>query len=149
MNRTAITSPDAPAALGPYSQAIVAGGFVFCSGTAGIDPATGAAPPGIEAQTEQALANLAAVLTAAGSSMADLVKTTIFYDPVEDFATLNEVYGRHMPDPPPARSAPANVRLPRGLLISIDAMAFSPGIEGFKTIRSDRHPQQIRSRCRI
>jgi 2-iminobutanoate/2-iminopropanoate deaminase len=126
MNRTAITSPDAPAALGPYSQAIVAGGFVFCSGTTGIDPQTGAAPPGIEAQTEQALANLAAVLTAAGSSMADLVKTTIFYAYVEDFASLNEVYGRHMPDPPPARSAPANVRLPRGLLVSIDAIAVVP-----------------------
>ena len=99
MNRTAITSPDAPAALGPYSQAIVAGGFVFCSGTTGIDPETGVAPPGIEAQTEQALLNLAAVLTAAGSSMADLVKTTIFYAEVEDFPTLNEVYARHMPDP--------------------------------------------------
>ena len=126
MNRTPITSPDAPAALGPYSQAIVAGGFVFCSGTAGIDRETGLAPLGIEAQTEQALRNLAAVLTAAGSSMADLVKTTIFYADVEDFATLNAVYARHMPDPAPARSAPANVKLPRGLLISIDAIAVAP-----------------------
>ena len=116
MTRQAITSPDAPAALGPYSQAIVAGGFVFCSGTAGIDPATGTAPEGIEAQTEQALVNLAAVLEAAGASMADLVRTTIFYADVDDFAALNAVYARHMPDPPPARSAPANVRLPRGLL---------------------------------
>jgi 2-iminobutanoate/2-iminopropanoate deaminase len=126
MTRQAVTSPGAPAALGPYSQAIVAGGFVFCSGTAGIDPATGSAPEGIAAQTEQALLNLAAVLAAAGASMADLVKTTIFYADVDDFAVLNEVYARHMPDPPPARSAPADVRLPRGLLVSIDAIAVLP-----------------------
>ena len=126
MTRQAIETTEAPAALGPYSQAIVAGGFVFCSGTAGIDPQTGTAPDGIEAQTEQALTNLAAVLEAAGSSLSDLVKTTIFYADVDDFARLNEVYARHMPDPPPARSAPANVRLPRGLLVSIDAIAVLP-----------------------
>ncbi len=126
MTREAVSSDRAPAALGPYSQAIVAGGLVFCSGMAGIDPSTGAAAEGIEAQTEQALQNLAAVLESAGASMADLVKVTIFYSDVEDFARLNEVYARHMPDPPPARSAPANVRLPRGLLISIDAIAVAP-----------------------
>jgi 2-iminobutanoate/2-iminopropanoate deaminase len=90
---------------------------------AGIDPATGAVAEGIAAQTDQALRNLAAVLEAAGASMSDLVKTTIFYADVDDFATLNEVYAAHMPDPPPARSAPANVKLPRGLLVSIDAVA--------------------------
>ena len=126
MTRQAVSSEQAPAALGPYSQAIVAGGFVFCSGTAGIDPATGVAADGIEAQTEQALRNLAAVLEAAGASMADLVKTTIFYADVDDFGRLNEVYARHMPDPPPARSAPANVRLPHGLLVSIEAIAAVP-----------------------
>ena len=126
MTRQAMSSEQAPAALGPYSQAIVAGGFVFCSGTAGIDPATGVAADGIEAQTEQALRNLAAVLEAAGASMADLVKTTIFYADVDDFGRLNEVYARHMPDPPPARSAPANVRLPHGLLVSIEAIAAVP-----------------------
>ena len=126
MSRRAIETSAAPPALGPYSQAVVAGGLVFCSGTAGIDVATGVAPDGIEAQTEQALTNLAAVLEAAGSSMAHLVKTTIFYADVDDFSRLNEVYARHMPDPPPARSAPANVRLPRGLLISIDAIAVLP-----------------------
>ncbi len=115
MTRQAVSSDQAPAALGPYSQAIVAGGFVFCSGAAGIDPATGAAADGIEAQTEQALQNLAAILETAGASMADLVKVTIFYD---------------MPDPPPARSAPANVRLPHGLLISIDAIAIIPAVAG-------------------
>src|SRR6476661_5314910 len=123
MTRKAISTDSAPAALGPYSQAIVAGGMVFCSGMAGIDPATGAVAEGIAAQTDQALRNLAAVLEAAGASMSDLVKTTIFYADVDDFATLNEVYAAHMPDPPPARSAPANVKLPRGLLVSIDAVA--------------------------
>ena len=126
MNRRAVSSERAPEALGPYSQAIVAGGFVFCSGTAGIDPVEGVPAEGIEAQTRQALKNLAAVLESAGASMDDLVKVTIFYADVDDFAVLNEIYARHMPDPPPARSAPANVRLPRGLLISIDAIAVAP-----------------------
>jgi 2-iminobutanoate/2-iminopropanoate deaminase len=124
--RTAVSSDQAPDALGPYSQAIVAGGMVFCSGMAGIDPATGAVADGIEAQTDQALRNLAAVLSAAGASMDDVVKTTIYYANVKDFGLLNEVYSRHMPDPPPARSAPANVRLPRGLLVSIEAIAVLP-----------------------
>ena len=124
--RASVETDAAPPALGPYSQAIVAGGFVFCSGTAGIDPRTGQAAEGIEAQTEQALLNLAAILEAAGASLADLVKTTIFYADVDDFAKLNEVYTRFMPDPPPARSAPANVRLPRGLLVSIEAIALLP-----------------------
>jgi 2-iminobutanoate/2-iminopropanoate deaminase len=124
--RQAVSTDNAPPAIGPYSQAIVANGFVFCSGTAGIDPATGVAPDGIEEQTEQALRNLDAVLTAAGASLATVVKTTIFYANVEDFATINAVYGRFIPDPPPARSAPANVRLPRNLLISIEAIAVLP-----------------------
>jgi 2-iminobutanoate/2-iminopropanoate deaminase len=123
MARTAVSTQAAPAAIGPYSQAIVAGGFVFCSGTPGIDPATGALAEGIEAQTEQALRNLAAILAAAGSSMASLVKTTIFYTNVEDFPLINEIYARHMPDPAPARSAPGNAVLPRGILISIEAIA--------------------------
>jgi len=123
MTRKAISTDAAPAALGPYSQAIVAGNLVFCSGTAGIDPATGSPGDGIEAQTELALRNLDAILAAAGASLSTLVKTTIFYANVEDFATINAVYARFMPDPPPARSAPANVALPHGLLISIDAVA--------------------------
>ena len=126
METTAITTDRAPAALGPYSQAVVAGDFVFCSGTAGIDPVTGLVADGIEAQTEQSLRNLAAILDEAGSSLAEVVKTTIFYADVDDFPLLNAVYARHMPDPPPARSAPANVRLPRGLLVSIEAIAVVP-----------------------
>jgi 2-iminobutanoate/2-iminopropanoate deaminase len=127
MTRHAISSDQAPAALGPYSQAIVAGGFVFCSGTVGLDPESGVPAVGIEAQTDRALSNLAAILEAAGTSMANLVKTTIFYSEVGDFGKLNEVYAKHMPDPPPARSAPANVKLPRDLLVSIDAIAVLPG----------------------
>ena len=126
MTRQAISTDTAPAALGPYSQAIVAGGFIFCSGTVGIDPSTGGPGDGVAAQTELALRNLDAILTAAGTSLSSLVKTTIFYANVEDFATINTVYARFMPNPPPARSAPANVTLPRGLLISIDAVAVAP-----------------------
>jgi len=126
MTRKAISTDTAPAALGPYSQAIVAGSLVFCSGTAGIDPATGVPGDSIEAQTELALRNLDAILNAAGTSLSALVKTTIFYTNVDDFAAINEVYAGFMPDPPPARSAPANVMLPHGLLISIDAVAVLP-----------------------
>ncbi len=126
MSRIAVATDGAPPALGPYSQAIVSGGFVFCSGTAGIDPATGAIAEGIAAQTEQALQNLSAILVAAGTSTEGIVKTTIFYANVEDFATINDIYARYMPTPPPARSAPANVDLPRGLLISIEAIAALP-----------------------
>ncbi len=124
--RQAVSTDSVPAALGPYSQAIIANGFVFCSGTAGIDPATGAVAEGIEAQAEQALRNIDAILAAAGASLATLVKTTIFYQNVDDFAAINAVYARYMPEPPPARSAPANVNLPHGLLISIDAIAVLP-----------------------
>jgi 2-iminobutanoate/2-iminopropanoate deaminase len=123
VERQAISTGQAPPAIGPYSQAIVAGGLVFCSGTAGIDPVTGEIPEGIAEQTRLALRNLEAVLTAAGASLSTLVKTTIFYRDVADFATINEIYAAHMPDPPPARSAPAGVQLPRGLLISIEAIA--------------------------
>jgi 2-iminobutanoate/2-iminopropanoate deaminase len=126
MIRKAISTDTAPSALGSYSQAIVANGFVFCSGTVGIDPATGSPGDGIEAQTCLALRNLDAILTAAGASLSALVKTTIFYANVADFTAINAIYVQFMPDPPPARSAPANVALPRGLLISIDAIAMLP-----------------------
>jgi len=123
MDRQAVSTGEAPPAIGPCSQAIVAGGLVFCSGTAGIDPVTGQIPAGIAEQTRLALSNLEAILTAAGASLSTLVKTTIFYRDVADFATINEIYAAHMPDPPPARSAPAGVQLPHGLLISIEAIA--------------------------
>ena len=126
MERIPVTTSAAPAALGPFTQAIVANGFVFVSGTPGIDPVTGEIPDGIEAQTEQSLTNVAAILAAAGTSMAHVVKTTIFYRNVDDFAAINAIYTRYMPDPPPARSAPGNIHLPRGLLIAIEAVAVLP-----------------------
>ncbi|SRR5258707_15594361 len=124
--RQAVSTDSAPAALGPYSQAIIANGFVFCSGTAGIDPATGAVAEGIEAQTEQTLSDLDAILAAAGASLATLVKTTSFTRTSTTSPRSTLFYARYMPKPPPARSAPANVNLPCGLLISIDAIAVVP-----------------------
>jgi 2-iminobutanoate/2-iminopropanoate deaminase len=106
-----------------HNRAVVCGGLVFCSGTLGIDPATGQAPASAEDQAEQALVNLARVLSDSGSEMRQLVKTTIYYVSTQDFAAINEVYARHMPDPPPARSAVPCSALPDGLLFCIDAIA--------------------------
>jgi 2-iminobutanoate/2-iminopropanoate deaminase len=127
MTRTAIKTPNAPAAIGPYSQAIVAGEFVFTAGQVGLDPATGSLADGIEAQTELVLRNLAAILEAAGLSMADVVKTSILLADMADFATVNGIYAQHMADPPPARSTFAVAALPRGARIEIEAIARRPG----------------------
>jgi 2-iminobutanoate/2-iminopropanoate deaminase len=103
--------------------AVVSGGLVFCSGTLGIDPATGRAPASAADQAEQALVNLARVLSESGSSVRRLVKTTIYYVSAGDLAAINEVYARHLPDPPPARSAVPCSALPEGLLFCVDAIA--------------------------
>jgi 2-iminobutanoate/2-iminopropanoate deaminase len=121
MSRKAAST--APAPTEPYSRAVVSGGHVFCSGTLGIDLATGKAPESSADQAEQALVNLAGILSESGSSMRKLVKTTIYYVSTQDFAAINEVYARHMPDPPPARSAVPCSALPGGLLFCIDAIA--------------------------
>jgi 2-iminobutanoate/2-iminopropanoate deaminase len=119
-----VATSNAPAAIGPYSQAIDAGGMLFCSGQVGIDPATKKLADGIEAQTEQALRNLGAVLQAAGSSLADVVKTTLWLTDAADFATVNTVYARHFREPAPARSAPIVSAIPLpGARISIEAIA--------------------------
>lgn len=123
MTRDAIATTGAPTAIGPYSQAIVIDGLVFCSGQLGLDPATGALVGGVEAQAERSLQNLEAVLGAAGLSMADVVKTTIFLVDMGAFAAVNAVYGRFMPDPPPARSTVAVAALPKGGLVEIEAIA--------------------------
>ncbi|MGZ6269545.1 MAG: Rid family detoxifying hydrolase, partial [Candidatus Limnocylindrales bacterium] len=104
MTRHAVSSQAAPAAIGPYSQAIVSEGLVFCSGQLGLDPATGQLVDGVEAQAERALRNLSAVLDAAGATLDDVVKTTVFLADLADFAAVNAVYARHVSDPPPARS---------------------------------------------
>lgn len=124
--RAAVQTDRAPAAIGPYSQAIRAGGLVFAAGQTGSDPATGELPDGVAAQAEQVLANLAAVLAAAGSRMDLVTKTTIFLTDMADFATVNEIYARHLREPYPARSTIAVRQLPKGALVEIEAIALAP-----------------------
>jgi 2-iminobutanoate/2-iminopropanoate deaminase len=128
VTRRAVSTAGAPAAIGPYSQGIAVDGFVFCSGQIGLDPATGElVGGGVEAQAERALRNLTAVLDAAGLTMADVVKTTVFLADIDDFAAVNAVYARHMPDPPPARSTFAVGARPKGGLVEVEAIARRPG----------------------
>jgi 2-iminobutanoate/2-iminopropanoate deaminase len=124
MTRQAISTTSAPSAVGPYSQGIALDDLVFCSGQIGLDPASGAlVEGGVEAQAERALQNLAAVLDAGGCTFADVVKTTVFLADIDDFAAVNAVYARFMPDPPPARSTFAVGALPKGARIEIEAIA--------------------------
>jgi 2-iminobutanoate/2-iminopropanoate deaminase len=124
MPRTAISTPHAPGAIGPYSQAIRTDGYLFCSGQLGLDPATGEFAAGdVGAQAQQALRNLTAVLEVAGLSFADVVKTTIFLADMADFATVNGIYARFVTDPPPARSTVAVAALPKGGRVEIEAIA--------------------------
>lgn len=123
MTRQAISTAGAPAALGPYSQAIVSADLVFCAGQLGLDPATGELADGVEAQAERALRNLGAVLDAAGCSFADVVKTTVFLADINDFSAVNAIYARFVVDPAPARSTFAVGALPKGALIEIEAIA--------------------------
>lgn len=120
---THVAGAAARASREPYSRSVVSGGLVFCSGTLGIDPATGKAPESAADQAEQALVNLAGILSESGSAMRRLVKTTIYYVSTADFTAINDVYARHVPDPPPARSAAPCSSLPDGLLFCIDAIA--------------------------
>jgi len=123
--RRRITTPSAPAAIGPYSQAIVAAGLVHCSGQIALDPATGAlVAGGVAEQTERVLANLAAVLAAAGSDVARVVKCTVYLQRMDDFGAMNPVYERWFAGPtPPARATVAVAGLPRGALVEIDCVA--------------------------
>jgi 2-iminobutanoate/2-iminopropanoate deaminase len=123
MTRQAIQTNGAPAALGPYSQAIRSGDLVFCSGQIGLDPATGELLDGVEAQAERALRNLQSVLDAAGLGFDDVVKTTIFLADVNDFGAVNTIYAKHMPDPPPARSTVGIAALPKGARVEIEMIA--------------------------
>ena len=124
MNRTVIATGDAPAAVGPYSQAIRMGQFVFTAGQAAIDPAIGGLIDGdVAAQTEQVMRNLQAILVAAGSDMEHIVKTTVFLKNMDHFTAMNEVYGSYFPNDPPARSTIEAARLPLGALVEIEAIA--------------------------
>ena len=119
-----IATDLAPRAIGPYSQAVRAGNFVFASGQIPIDPATGEfVSGGIAAQTEQVLRNLSAVLAAAGSSLDQIVKTTVFLVDMNDFTAMNEVYGRFFGEHPPARATVQAARLPRDAKVEIEATA--------------------------
>jgi len=124
MTRTSVSTAAAPAAVGPYSQAIISDDLVFCAGQIGLDPATGAiVDGGVEAQAERVLRNIGAVLDAAGCTFADVVKTTVFLADIDDFAAVNAVYATFMADPPPARSTFAVGALPKGARIEIEAIA--------------------------
>ena len=126
-DRRIVATEGAPKAIGPYSQAIVAGGFVHCSGQVALDPATGAFLGGdVAAQTERVLANLAAVLSAAGSSLSKVVKCNVYLTTKEHFGPMNEVYARHFPvGAAPARATVAVAGLPRGALVEIDCVALA------------------------
>jgi 2-iminobutanoate/2-iminopropanoate deaminase len=124
VEREIVKTGAAPAAIGPYSQAIKAGGMVFLSGQIPLDPKSGEIVAGdIQAQTRQVLANLKAVLTAAGGSLDRVVKTTVFLTSMDDFPKMNEVYGEFFSTAPPARSTVEVRRLPRGAAVEIEAIA--------------------------
>jgi 2-iminobutanoate/2-iminopropanoate deaminase len=121
---TVVSTEKAPKAIGPYSQAIVSGDLVFASGQIPLDPATQQMVTGdIRAQTERVMENLAAVLAAAGASFEQVVKTTIFLADLNDFAAVNEIYGKRFPRNPPARSTVQVAALPKGARVEIDLIA--------------------------
>jgi len=124
--REAIATNDGPKAIGPYSQAIKANGFVFLSGQIPLDPATQQLISGdVAAQTERVLQNLAGILKAAGSSLGQVLKTTVFLKNMSDFAAMNDVYGRYFTEAPPARSTVEVARLPKDVLVEIDVIALA------------------------
>ena len=118
-----ISTNNAPAAIGPYSQALEVNGFVFCSGQIGVDPKTGEVDPTIEGQTKQVLNNLQEVVKASGSDFSHVVKTTIYLTNMTDYAKVNEIYAGYFVKTKPARATIAVASLPRGVLIEIDAIA--------------------------
>ncbi|MDE6114161.1 RidA family protein [Barnesiella sp. WM24] len=118
-----ISTNEAPGAIGPYSQAIDTGSFIFASGQIPINPADGSIPEGIKAQTAQSLANVKAILKAAGLTTANVVKTTVFLADMGDFAAMNEVYAETFEAPYPARSAVAVKTLPKNVLVEIEVIA--------------------------
>jgi 2-iminobutanoate/2-iminopropanoate deaminase len=123
VTKKAIQTPDAPAAIGPYSQAIEAENLLFLSGQIGLDPATGVlVPGGVRAEAEQVLRNLRAVAAAAGATLADAVRTTIYLVDLDDFAAVNETYQRFVDPPYPARATVGVAALPRGARVEIDAI---------------------------
>ncbi len=124
MSRKIIATDKAPAAIGPYSQAVVAGGLLLTAGQLGMDPATGEfVPGGVQAQTRRALENAAAILADAGLGFGDVIKTTVFLKDMNDFAAMNEIYAEFFAVEPPARSAVQVARLPKDGLVEIELIA--------------------------
>lgn len=127
MTRAKVSTNSAPAALGPYCQAIALDGMVYASGQIAIDPASGQLVEGdVQAQTHRVLQNLTAVLEAAGSSLANVVKTTVFLTSMSNFTAMNEIYATYFGDEPPARSTVAVAELPKGAQVEIEAIAARP-----------------------
>ncbi|MDF3065555.1 MAG: dfrA [Polyangiaceae bacterium] len=127
VKRTVVTSSEAPAPVAAYSQAIASGDLLFCSGQIALDPKTGQmVAGGVEAETEQVLANLKAVLAAAGATFADVVKTTVYLSNFEDFPAMNAIYVRAFPTEPPARATVGVSALPRGAKVELEAIARLP-----------------------
>lgn len=118
-----ISTDKAPSAIGPYSQAIEVNGMVYTSGVIPVDPATGVIAEGVEAQAEQAIKNLCNLVEASGSSVDKVVKTTVFIKNMEDFGKINEIYSKFFKEPYPARSCVEVARLPKDVLIEIEAVA--------------------------
>ncbi len=123
MKKEIIRTPDKPILAGPYSQAVKAGGTLYCSGQLPLIPVTGAIPDGIEAQTRQVLANLKAVLDAGGADFGSVVKTTVFLKDMNDFPSMNAIYAEAFTEAPPARSTVQVARLPKDVLVEIEAIA--------------------------
>ena len=124
--REIVETENAPHAIGPYSQAVIAGGFVFASGQIPLDPRTGEfVAGGVAEQTEQVMRNLSAVLEAAGTGLEQVVKTTVFLADMNDFAAMNEVYGKFFAENPPARATVEAARLPRDARVEIEAIALA------------------------
>lgn len=123
MSKQPISTDRAPGALGPYSQAIDTGMFIFASGQLGLDPVSGELAEGVQEQARVALKNVTAVLDAAGSSLDQVVKTTVFLQDMNDFAAMNEIYGQFFKEPYPARSAVQVARLPKDALVEIEVIA--------------------------
>ena len=121
--KNVIRTDKAPAAIGPYSQAIEVNNMVFTSGVIPVDPATGNIPEGSQAQAEQAFKNLSNLLEAAGTSTANVIKTTVFIKEMNDFGAINEVYAKYFPEPYPARSCVEVARLPKDVMLEIEAIA--------------------------
>lgn len=126
MTKELITTDAAPAAIGPYSQAVTANGLVFCSGQIGLDPTTMELANGLDNQVRQALSNLVAVLNAAGATPADVLKTTVYLADMGDFVAMNALYAEIFTDLPPARATVAARTLPKNALFEIDAIAQVP-----------------------